>query len=58
LLVERTVEAERVPGGRHHVGRRVARDQGDVSGSVKGHESDRHGKSHGGQRETADTPVL
>jgi hypothetical protein len=29
----------------------------ELSGSVKGYESDRHGKSHGGQREAADTPV-
>jgi hypothetical protein len=41
----------------HGIRRRVARNAATVSGSVKGYESDRHGKSHRGQREAADTPV-
>jgi uncharacterized protein DUF6064 len=42
----------------HGIRRRVARNAATVSGSREGYESDRHGKSHRGQRETADTPVL
>jgi hypothetical protein len=42
----------------HGIRRRVAKAAATVPGSAKGDESDRHRKSHGGQREAADTAVL
>jgi hypothetical protein len=39
----------------HGIRWRAAEDAARVSGSVKGHESDRDGKSHRGQGETTDT---